>query len=140
MDVEVLILVQSIWSTPYSSSHCSIYRSKRRLQINFGIFFAKLFRALWSVGVALSSLDVTLVVQKNLLHEFLKSTTPAGFEPAPSKRNRYFIRICRRNHLAIVPRISLVRVICMSGGRAVNLIKQVPSLRQKIPFKSYFRL
>ena len=27
--------------------------------------------------------------------------TPAGFEPAPSKRNRFLI--CRRNHLAIAP-------------------------------------
>ena len=30
-----------------------------------------------------------------------KDTTPAGFEPAPSKRNRFLI--CRRNHLAIAP-------------------------------------
>lgn len=36
-------------------------------------------------------------------------TTPAGFEPAPSKRNRWIwgweplILICRRNHLAIAP-------------------------------------
>ena len=28
-------------------------------------------------------------------------STPAGFEPAPSKRNRFLI--CRRNHLAIAP-------------------------------------
>ena len=27
--------------------------------------------------------------------------TPAGFEPAPSKRNRFLI--CRCNHLAIAP-------------------------------------
>ena len=31
----------------------------------------------------------------------LYRTTPAGFEPAPSKRNRFLI--CRRNHLAIAP-------------------------------------
>ncbi|KAF8148842.1 hypothetical protein B0H34DRAFT_200362 [Crassisporium funariophilum] len=36
------------------------------------------------------------------------SPTPAGFEPAPSKRNRSYERtvpvlICRRNHLAIAP-------------------------------------
>jgi hypothetical protein len=43
----------------------------------------------------------TQVVAKGSSSSDYSITTPAGFEPAPSKRNRFLI--CRRNHLAIAP-------------------------------------
>ena len=49
--------------------------------------------------VGKNSMSVTITIEDSL--ERKRNSTPAGFEPAPPKENRFLI--CRRNHLAIAP-------------------------------------